>query len=192
MAEPDDDAECGESEPRVPTARLFVGVRPPETLMAVLSAFPRPPLEAVRWTTSDQWHVTLAFLGDVAVSRIGKVGSALVSATARTSPPVEARLGPVTGRVGRSVLCVPVAGLDGLAGEVREALGSVVPGASLDEPFHGHLTLARGRGRRTVPSSLAGAALEASWEVREAGLVRSELGPSGAQYTTLMTATVGS
>ncbi|MGH8988845.1 MAG: 2'-5' RNA ligase family protein, partial [Acidimicrobiales bacterium] len=173
-----------------PTARLFVGAWPPAEVSALLSTLARPSLGAVRWTAPEHWHVTFAFLGDVAVSRLGDVGAAVLAATARAAAPPEAHLGPATRCLGRHVLCVPVDGLDELALTVRRALDALLPGASLDGPFLGHLTLARSRGRRDLPASLAGAPVEARWQVREVDLVRSELGPAGARYTTLVRATV--
>jgi 2'-5' RNA ligase len=183
-------AAGGDAGAAEPTARLFVGVWPPPEVAAVLSSLERPALGAVRWTTPEQWHVTFAFLGNVAVSRIEGIAAALVGATARAAAPPEARLGPSTQRLGRSVLCVPVLGLDELAFSVRRALAALLPGAGLDGPFDGHLTLARSRGRRGLPVSLAGAPLEARWWVREVDLVRSELDHAGARYTTLVQATV--
>lgn len=180
------------TDAKEPSARLFVGVRPPSDVVTVLAALDRPALDEVRWTAPDQWHVTLAFLGNVTLSRRDAVESALVEATARAAGPSEAHLGPSTRRVRRSILCVPVEGLDGLAGLVRRALVAVLPDAGLDEPFHGHLTLARARGRRAVPSALLDVPVEARWPVREVHLVRSELDRSGARHTTLVTATVGS
>jgi 2'-5' RNA ligase len=185
------DPTAGLGEPG-PTERLFVGIWPPPEVMDVLSRFERPAIDAVRWTTPDQWHVTLAFLGDVKRSQIAEVGSALEAGTARAAAATEACLGPATRRVGRSILCVPVEGLDDLAALLRDALGPLVPAAGLERPFHGHLTLARARGRRTMPAPLAGHPLERRWRVREVGLVRSQLDPSGARYTTVATATVPS
>lgn len=176
-----------------PTVRLFAGVWPPPEVTEILGSLERPEVPGVRWTTPAQWHVTLAFLGDVAESRTEEVASALVGATARAAAPPEARLGPASVRLGRSVLCVPIDGLDELAAMVRAAFVASPLRAALDQhPYRGHLTLARARRQRTVPASLVGAPLEASWRVREVGLVRSELDPSGARYATLVTATVPS
>ncbi len=184
------------SEPAEPSDRLFVAIWPPPAvvgaLAGALASHGRPAAGAVRWTTPDQWHVTVAFLGTVPRSRVGEVGSVLVAAVDRAAAAPEACLGPMTERLGRRVLCVPVRGIDDVARRVRLAMGSLFPDAGLDEPFQGHLTLARARGRRTVPSSLAGAPLEARWRVRELDLVRSELDEAGARYTTLVTATVRS
>ncbi len=173
-----------------PAARLFVGVWPPPEVVTVLSALERPVLDALRWTSPERWHVTVAFLGDVVDARVGEVQAALAAVAADATAAPEARLGPWTRRVGRSLLWVPVEGLEGLAGEVRRALGALLPDAGLDEAFQGHLTLARARGRHSVPAWLAGVPIEASWLAREVRLVRSELGRSGARYTTLLTARI--
>lgn len=175
------------------TVRLFAAVWPPAEVIRILEDLERPEIPGVRWTTPTQWHVTLAFLGDVAESRVEEVGAALVGAMARAAAPRVARLGPGSVRLGRSVLCVPVGGLDELAMMVRAAFAAVpIRAAPGGAPFSGHLTLARARARRTVPASLVGMRLEATWRVREVSLVRSELDPSGARYTTVVTATVPS
>ena len=46
--------------------RLFVAVWPPVDVVERLSELPRPAVDGVRWTTPDQWHVTIRFLGEVA------------------------------------------------------------------------------------------------------------------------------
>lgn len=49
--------------------RMFVAVRPPESVVDTLTALVEPRREAdpqVRWIRTDQAHVTLAFLPDVA------------------------------------------------------------------------------------------------------------------------------
>ena len=153
----------------VDVTRLFVGVWPPPPVVEALAAMPRPDDAAVRWSTPDQWHVTLRFLGDV--EDVGAVRSALREVS-WTSAPVE--VGPATARLGQSVLMVPVRGLDELA--------AAMP-FPLPEPFSGHLTVARARGRRgRVPSSLTGIPFEASWRATSFALVRSQTRSTGAVY----------
>lgn len=163
--------------------RLFVAVWPSREVADALAALPRPDDPAVRWTTPDQWHVTLRFLGEVPEDRLVDLVAALGTLGA-ACPPALARVGPATTRLGRSLLVAPVAGVDDLAASVVEATRGV--GAPPPEgPFTGHLTLARGRGRRPVPASLAGASLGGSWPVTELALVRSELRAEGARYDDL-------
>ena len=47
--------------------RLFVAVWPPASLTDQLRGLARPQQTGLRWTTEDQWHVTLRFFGGVEV-----------------------------------------------------------------------------------------------------------------------------
>ena len=164
--------------------RLFVAVWPPpavvETVAALASALRAgagPIADHLRWTAPEQWHVTLRFLGRADLD-------AAVAAFTSVEPPagVEATLGPATGRFGRRVLQVPVAGLEGLARAVVMATAGVGEPPE-DRPFAGHLTLARARPRGGVDlSALASAAVVARWPVEEVTLVSSRTGPAGAGY----------
>lgn len=158
--------------------RLFVAVWPPPAVVATLAALPRPEVDGVRWTTADQWHVTLRFLGEVADP--GPVTEALAAAVGGVRT-VEATLGPSLRRLGRGVLCVPVAGLEPLAAAVVEATRSLGDPVE-DRPFRGHVTLARTRGRQRMPGALAGGAAAGRWPVDEVTLVRSRLSAGPARY----------
>ena len=85
----------------------------------------------------------------------------------------------------------PVAGLDGVAAAVEEALvGAGV--APEDRPFRGHLTVARARGRGSVPRELAGLPLAARWVADEVTLVESTLrGARGSRYEVLERVALG-
>jgi 2'-5' RNA ligase len=159
--------------------RLFVAVWPPEALVAQLAALPRPPVPAVRWTVEEQWHVTLRFLGSVddpAEARAALSGLPALGAVTATA-------GPRLISLSRSLLCLPVQGLDELAAAAQQATATV--GQPPDErPFRGHITLARGKAKTNV-SRLAGSPLEATWPVEEVTLVGSETHPQGARYTVI-------
>jgi RNA 2',3'-cyclic 3'-phosphodiesterase len=149
--------------------RLFIAVWPPDEIVDRLRALARPEHPEVRWTLPEQWHVTLRFLGEV------DAAPPLPSSW----PAAEAVLGPVSRRLDRHVLAVPVAGLDGLAAAVA------VAGEGDRRRFTGHLTLARARGRASIPPSLAGAPVEGRWPVDEVTMVRSHLGRGPARYEIL-------
>jgi 2'-5' RNA ligase len=94
-----------------------------------------------------------------------------------------ASAGPVTRRLGSSLVVLPVSGLDLLAGAVSgltASMGEPVP----PRPFFGHVTLARAK-RGIAVGGLTGAALSAAWPVAEVTLVASTLHPEGARYEVL-------
>jgi 2'-5' RNA ligase len=157
--------------------RLFVAVWPPAEVLDVIGALHRPDVPGVRWTTPDQWHVTLRFLGDVDDELGAPLGACLPG-----GPASVATMGPLTVRLGRSILMAPVGGLGELAEAVLAATAPVVPVVER-RPFRGHLTLARARRGAWIPSTMAGTSLAGSWPVGRLSLVRSELHPSGARYS---------
>jgi len=160
--------------------RLFVAVWPPDSVVATIAALPRPETDALRWTTEDQWHVTLRFLGEAEPNEVSRAMRG-VSALAST-----AVMGPTTGRFGQRVLHVPVAGLDDIAAAVWSAFGPE------ERAFNGHLTLARARDRRGVDlRPYCGVPLAGEWSVDEVTLVASHLGPQGARYEVVARRALG-
>ena len=160
--------------------RLFVAVWPPDGVLDQLAALQRPSVTGLRWTTRDQWHVTLRFLG--AVDDVAGVESALAGVEVA---PVVARLGPVVGRFDHRILHVPVTNLERLAAAVVAATADLGEPPE-DRPFRAHITLARATRRPGVDlRPLAGAPLEAEWPVDSVCLVQSHLSPKGARYETL-------
>lgn len=124
----------------------------------------------------------LAFLGPVPDDEHGDLVGGLRSVGAAESPRT-AVLGPATSVLGPKVLCVPVSGLDQLAGAVRGATARFNRSPDRDEPFVGHLTLARARRGRPVPRAGIGVAVSSAWTVLEIRLVSSATGRSGTKYT---------
>jgi len=163
----------------VPLSRLFVAVWPPAEVLERVAALERPAVEGLRWTAPDQWHVTLRFLGETDVAPV------VDALRAVAVEPFGVRLGPAVGRFDHRVLHVPVSGVDDLARAVVSTTAGL--GRPPDQrPFHGHLTLARvGKHARVDLRRLAGAPLEATWEVSSFCLVESRLSPAGARYTVL-------
>lgn len=164
--------------------RLFVAVWPPAGVVEQLAALERPARPGVRWTTSDHWHATLQFLGEVA--DVERPLRALELVRAR---PATAVAGPALERLGSSALCLPVAGLDELAAEVMGSTAGLVPPDP--RPFRGHLTLARGR-RGVDLRPLASVPVTATWPADEFTLVASRFHPQGARYQVLARYPVGS
>lgn len=164
-----------------------MAVTPPEEVLALVEALPRPNLQKLRWTTPEQWHVTLRFLGEVEEAESVAEALRKVPATLRESGAgaAEAVLGPaVAWFTGRRILQVPVKGAETLAEVVSDATEKW--GEPPDHrPFAGHLTLARVRGMGKGPANLAGTPIKGVWRVDEVSLMSSSLGEGGAHYDTL-------
>jgi RNA 2',3'-cyclic 3'-phosphodiesterase len=157
--------------------RLFVAATLPDEVLDALEALPRADEAGVRWTRREHWHVTLRFFGEAGLDEATAALQRLVAA------PVEATMGPAVSRLGRNVICVPVAGLDDVAAAVTEATAGV--GEPPDpRPFNGHVTLARLRKRGSC--RLAGEPFRARFPVDEVHLVRSRLTDSGPEHSTAL------
>jgi len=164
-------------------ARLFVATWPPPDVVAALHAIERPEQPGLRFTTEDQWHVTLRFLGNVADDDVAAVGSALDAV--RSCAAIDAVLRPAPRRLGPTAVVYDVDGLEPVAAAVADAVGSF---GGDDRRFHGHITIARMRRPRHWPSGGVGPLSGAiRWRVQDVTLVQSHLGGGPARYETLAT-----
>lgn len=148
-------------------------------MLDAIEAIPRVDEAGVRYTSRDQWHVTLVFLGsvdiDLALDRFRPIAA----------PSCDAVLGPAVSRLGRSVAVLPVAGLDSLAAAVRAAMGD----GPDERDFTGHLTIARLKHRGAC--RVAGHPFRASFTVEHIDLVQSHLSAEGSRYETLASVALG-
>ena len=175
--------------------RLFIATWPPAAIVERLAELPRDETLRARWARPDQWHVTLRFVGKIRGESLPALVGAL-EGVAASLPAVEAVMGPATESFGRHILHVPVAGLEQVAAAVTEATASfgVTP---RDEPFSGHITLARtrrsrgGRPRGADLRSLAGTTIDGRWTVGEICLVRSHPDPGGSRFEVLHAVELG-
>ncbi|HEY3810401.1 MAG TPA: RNA 2',3'-cyclic phosphodiesterase [Acidimicrobiales bacterium] len=159
--------------------RLFVAVWPPAALVDQLRALERPVRSGLRWTTPDQWHITLRFVGSVDDTAEAQLRDALTGAAAGAGS-ADASAGPRLRALGNAVWVLPVTGLDSLAQIVQQATGDIGrPPAR--RPFRGHVTVARARHSRGLAGLPAGS-LSAQWTVDELTLVASDLHRDGARY----------
>jgi RNA 2',3'-cyclic 3'-phosphodiesterase len=149
--------------------RLFVSLRPPPEVIDALAR----TVAGLRTTRRDQWHVTLAFLGEVPDP--WPLDPALAGAAA-AGVPLDLRLrgGGFFRRPGvlYAGLAGDVEGLRELARQVEAAAREA--GVHLEErPFRPHLTVARRL--RSDPGCLDGYE-GPPWTATELELVRSRLG----------------
>lgn len=172
--------------------RCFVALPIPAHVRALVAAATAPAREVgteLTWTRPEGWHVTLAFLGDVAAGALDEVSRAVADAAADAGP-IACEIGEV-GRFGRRALWLgvdddPVGAIARLGAAVQSALVAI---GSLDEDrdVRPHLTLARAsrRGVDLDPAAGAVAPVRAGWEADAVELVRSEVGDGPARYTAI-------
>ncbi|MGW7104314.1 RNA 2',3'-cyclic phosphodiesterase [Streptomyces sp. NPDC054838] len=143
-----------------PTVRVFIALAPPDDAKEELARELRSAYEAyprMRWNRIEDWHITLAFLGELPVTTVPLLRAPLAELAAR-SRPLELALrggGHFDERVLWSGLEGDLDGLHRLTGEVRRVVRE--RGVAFeDRPLRPHLTLARSR--RDDPSSVLEAA----------------------------------
>jgi len=187
------------------TVRAFVGVPLDEDVrghaLRIASRLRRELGErAVKWEPRQNVHVTLAFLGDVGLDRLGGIERALEEAL-RGSRRFELSLGASTwfpGRGAARVFVVEVAaGRDELCSLQERVAGALEPlGFAPDSrPFRAHATIGRVRRSQKVGAGAAAAACDEgpkvgpspTMAVSEVVLFRSSLSPEGATYSRLAT-----
>ena len=154
------------------------------------------PGSAVRWINSEHLHLTLHFLGNVAADRLDDLTAALRRACARTVPFQLALEGAGCFPNTKSPRVVWI-GIQGDLEPLRKLQEKIAQetknfGDHGDErAFQPHLTIGRDKALG-AEGRKAGQTIECTtvpklgdWTVHQVLLVRSELTPDGARYTTL-------
>jgi 2'-5' RNA ligase len=183
--------------------RMFVAVVPPDEVLEDLEEFLAPRREAApfRWSTTEQWHVTLAFSADVPDRAYDDLVARL-ERSARKRRPMEAQVAgggafpnPARARVLFAGVRTDGEELGRAATGARAAL--VKAGAEVDgKRFRPHLTLAR-MGRPAETSNwvrLLDTYQGPTWTVAELALVASYLGEGPRRrprYEVVETFTLG-
>ena len=151
---------------------------------------------AVRWTRSEQLHLTLKFYGNVPGDQLEALKGALHRAAAGVSPLslMASGLGCFPSPQRPSIIWL---GLDGNLVELEKLQARIeqesagLGSHSEDREFHPHLTIGRvkasgGRARQVgeiIRSTELGSV--GTWEVNEITLMQSHLSPTGSTYTPL-------
>ena len=178
-------------------SRAFVAVVPPREVLDAAgkvswrathrpAELALPRLLGPRWTTREQWHLTLQFLGN----GVDLDAAAAALATVRGAP-VSLRLGRVGGFPNEKRATVVWLGvlagapeLSVLAGAVKDAMLAVVPEPDTRQ-YHPHLTLARlarGADLRAAVAAAGRAPIGPRWVADRITLFESVSGSSGHRY----------
>ncbi|MFF4169405.1 RNA 2',3'-cyclic phosphodiesterase [Streptomyces sp. NPDC001744] len=174
----------GDERARPATVRVFVALAPPDDAKDELADALRPAYAAypdLRWNRVEDWHITLAFLGELPVAAVPPLRPPLADLAASVRP-VELALregGHFDGRVLWSGIDGDLEGLHALASRVRAVIGECgIPFEG--RPLRPHLTLARAR--RSDPASVVEAAAGLAgfagrrWRAGRLHLVGSDFG----------------
>ncbi|MFE9427425.1 RNA 2',3'-cyclic phosphodiesterase [Kitasatospora sp. NPDC006697] len=171
-------------DPEPSTRRVFVALAPPDDAKEELVRALRPTYDRyprLRWNRVEDWHITLAFLGELPSTAVPLLQSVLAGA-APGQPALRLGLrggGHFDDRTLWSGIAGDLDGLHRLAGDVRELVRSC--GIEFRErPLNPHLTLARAR--RDDPLGVPGGAADLDgfvgrmWWTEKLHLVGSDFG----------------
>ena len=182
--------------------RAFVSINIDRPILKELRTFQQTledgvPKDSIRWSSPEQLHLTLKFLGNVAASALTEVQDAL----AQIIEPRRVLHLSAEGLGGFPNLRNPRVVWVGVKGDVEPLLQLqaqiekvTAPWSQKEEnrAFHPHLTLGRVREKAFRHTRRIGEFLQGveqpefgRWRVLEIHLMRSQLSPKGSTYTVL-------
>jgi len=181
------------------TIRAFIALELPEEIIAFIRKIQeglRSYGFKARWVRPENIHLTLKFLGDINSEEIKKAGDAIISAASENaSMSLGAKgIGFFPGVKRSRVIWTGIAGQTRELADLQKTLDGKLDTVGFPKekrPFKGHLTIARIKrkidARRLVDAMKEFAKFESKTFIAdEVVLFKSELKPSGAVYTKLM------
>lgn len=183
--------------------RLFIAVELPQSALKALTEIQTRLQEArpVRWSKETQMHLTLQFLGNVPAAKANQIVAALEERVPSQNHPFELTVNGIGAFPNLKRPRVIWAGVRGETGRLQTLQTRVVEatrqiGFSPEtRPFKAHLTLGRTDKRaRSQEYAQIGRVIRrqqeridhiAPFSVDHISLIRSQLKPAGAIYTTL-------
>lgn len=162
------------------TVRLFFALWPTDAVRGQLASLLREPLRQLpgHHVPVANWHITLAFLGDVPVAQVSCVEAAGAAASAARFALQLDSLGYF--RTSR-VVWLGAAQCPSALSELVSGLRASIARCNIPldaRPFAAHLTLARKVNRRPALGSVPAF----TWPIDSFALVESTLSPKGASY----------
>jgi RNA 2',3'-cyclic 3'-phosphodiesterase len=190
------------------SARIFLAIALPPSLraeLAVLESSFASHATHLKWSAAELLHITVKFLGDVPVGRLGEVEDAARQAASLTAPfrLTTSSLGAFPNVRAPRVIWVGLEQDEGYE-EMQRLFVRLEDGLAQrgfpreTRPFSPHITLARTRDRITAAERAElGTTLQqrqqkrlvpTSWRVGELLVMRSDLSRAGPRYTPLAAA----
>ena len=175
--------------------RAFIAVSLPQEVTAVLAQLAHTlakqvPERAVRWVTPDRMHLTLRFLGDMAVAQLPTIAAELDHVAAVYSPfsLYLHEVGCFPHRQRPRVIWAGLAGDEHSLQALKRDIDTFLLPMGWERekrPFQAHLTLGRVKDSRQVQQvDWAVPVPKIGWEIMAVHLIESQLRPQGPLYTT--------
>lgn len=170
--------------------RLFIAILLPEEIKEKLIDFQRRFKKfEVRWTKSENLHLTLAFLGYTDQREIERIKEIIKKIAQKFSPFIlnlnQITLGPDSKRP-RMIWAVgeAKAPLKELVEDLKNQLTREKIFVDRKYPFKVHLTLARAKGKELYGRKID-KKIDLTFSVKEIALMESRLSPKSAEYKIL-------
>jgi RNA 2',3'-cyclic 3'-phosphodiesterase len=191
------------SDTRPERYRLFIAITLPEAVKQAIERAQNEirtalPAKSIRWTRREQFHLTMRFLGSVAVQDVDRLNEAVRRACAGSGV-LQLQAAGIGVFPGVRRPRVVWAGVDDRGGRLAalqrsiEAASAPFTNEPPQEKFSGHITLARCRDiSRTEASKLATVVDKLAnrsfgeWSATAVEIIRSETLPGGSRYTTVI------
>lgn len=196
------------SSARVDTIRTFIAIPVTQEVTRALIGVQRGIQSrgsdsSIRWCGPEQFHLTLAFLGELERSRLEGLRSVL-NRVCDGVPRFRLTLttsGCFPGERRPRVIWVGVSGDIAVLQRLERKVANATEqfrSARIESPFHPHLTIGRIPAHRRVSVKLSNALKEpfraesCNWQVSEVELMTSTLSSAGAKYECLAVCHLGS
>jgi RNA 2',3'-cyclic 3'-phosphodiesterase len=180
--------------------RLFIALPISETVKQELQTVQDTlkthlPHPEIGWTTPEQWHLTLVFLGMTPVEKLGPIQQAMKRAIKGLGPLTlsTAGLGTFPSFQRPSVLWLGLSGETNKLQHLHDALNQQLSGLfeSEERSFKAHITLARikqfGLGKEVRKAFADTPSTPQEWQVNEVRLYSSQLKHTGSEFTRVFT-----
>jgi RNA 2',3'-cyclic 3'-phosphodiesterase len=178
--------------------RLFIALELPDSIKQILQ-LQQEHLKHhlsesdIHWTSPQQWHLTLKFLGATPHEQVSVVHQAMQRSMQKLEPfeLSTSTLGTFPSFQRPSVLWLGIDGNVERLQQLNTRLTQNLSGffESDERSFRAHITLGRinefGLGKRVMKAFSDTLAVKRSWQVEQAGLYSSQLKPAGTEYTLL-------